>query len=95
MSYRYNGGSAVQEHEAHIRAKFEYFRKSESGIDLGPAPAVYEPVPIRFRGEVAECGTHSGYKAHIVNKTKPCQKCREARAIYQREYRRKKREMAA
>ena len=45
------------------------------------------PTPFRPRGERAECGTHSGYKTHITNRTEPCQPCREARAIYQREYR--------
>ena len=49
--------------------------------------AAYEP-PIRPRGLIAECGTHSGYKTHITNKTPICQPCRVARAIYQRQYRR-------
>jgi hypothetical protein len=41
------------------------------------------------------CGENSGYQAHIVNKTEPCGPCREAHAIYHREYRRTRRLIAA
>jgi hypothetical protein len=98
MNYQYKGESqASQALEAHTHAKFEYFRKAETAINAGPARVEYHPAPFRPRGERAACGTHSGYKTHINNRTAPCQPCREARAIYQREYRRrqKNQEIAA
>jgi hypothetical protein len=93
MSYQHGRTLAptIAQDEAHIRAKFEYFRKAEANIDLGPAKVVYQPLPLRPRGERAECGTHSGYKTHIINRTTICQPCREARALYQRSYRASKR----
>ena len=35
----------------------------------------------------AECGTRSGYNAHLSNETPPCEGCRAANAEYQRERR--------
>jgi len=87
MGYQYSRKPLVDE-ETHTRAKFDYFRKAESAIDVGPEE--YQPAPFRIRGVVAQCGTHSGYKTHITNHTAPCQECREARAHYQREYRARK-----
>ena len=87
MTYKYNGQTLTREVEAYTRAKFEYFRNAEAEINAGPARVEYHPAPIRKREAVAQCGTHSGYKTHIINHTTPCQECREARAYYQREYR--------
>lgn len=88
MSYSYNGHSPADAEEAHVRAKFAYFRKAEARIDLGPAKVEYRPVPVRKR--VAECGTNYGYQRHIKNRTEPCRACLDARAVYQREYRARK-----
>lgn len=86
MSYTYSGNRPLtDEVEAHTLKKFAYFRKAEAEIDAGPE--AYEPAPFRKRQLAAQCGTHSGYKTHITNHTTPCQECREARALYQREYR--------
>jgi len=92
MSYQYRGpGTIAAEEEAHVIAKFEYFRKAEAVIDAGPGVIEYQPAPIRKREASAKCGTHSGYKTHIIGKTAPCRECLDARAIYQREYRAGKR----
>jgi len=92
--YQYGGKTYPQpadSDEAHTRAKFEYFRTAESGIDVGPAVVEYQPAPIRKRGQSPECGTHSGYKNHIITRTTPCRDCSNARAVYQRAYRARKR----
>ena len=86
--YAYNGKAPADLEEAHVRAKFEYFRKAEARIDLGPAKVEYRPVPIRKRA--AECGTNYGYQRHINAGTAPCRACLDARAVYQREYRARK-----
>ena len=90
MAYKYRPKPVTDialEEEAHTRAKFDYFRKAESSIDLGPAVIEWRPAPLRYRGKRAECGTNSGYRTHITNQTTPCQACKVARAVYQREYR--------
>lgn len=86
MAYyrRSNEHQPASEDEA--RAKFAYFRNAEASIDAGPL--AYEPaLPLRKRGKAVECGTHSGYKHHIITHTEPCRDCKNARAAYQREYR--------
>lgn len=90
-----NAGQKLREAEAHVRVKLEALAKLEAEIDARVTMLRNEP-PFRPRGISATCGTHSGYKTHIVNKTPICQPCRTARALYQREYRRrKKQEIAA
>jgi hypothetical protein len=90
--YQYNGTSAPADaEEAHVRAKFAYFRKAEARIDAGPAKVEYTPAPIRQRAEGPECGTNYGYQRHLTTRTIPCRACLDARAVYQRAYRARKR----
>lgn len=44
---------------------------------------------------VAKCGTYSGHTAHRARGEKPCDACEEARRVYEREYRDRKRRGAA
>ena len=80
----------VDQVEAHTRAKFEFYRKAEAGINAGPAKVTYNTAPIQPRRKVAECGTHSGWKRHILDGTDPDRDCLDARAMYQRAYRARK-----
>jgi hypothetical protein len=89
MSYPYLNEESVRKAQYRIRVKLKELAEMEAQIDSRIEQLQNEP-PFRVRGEWAECGTHSGYKTHIINRTTPCQQCREARALYQREYRRRK-----
>lgn len=88
--YQYGGQTPAEAEEAHVRAKFAYFRKAESTIDAGPAKTLYQPAPLRARKAAPECGTNYGYQHHINTGTAPCRECLNARAVYQREYRARK-----
>ena len=43
-----------------------------------------------FRRSVGVCGTYAGYKRHLRREETPCNECREANRIYNREVKRVK-----
>lgn len=95
LMYAYNDKHAPADvEEAHTRAKFAHFRKAEARINLGPAKVSYNPAPIRNRAEGPKCGTNYGYQHHINTSTTPCRECLNARAVYQRLYRAKRKATA-
>jgi len=97
MIYQYKGPAtdeAVSAAEDAIRAKLESLARLEAEVDERIARIRNAPV-FRARGATPSCGTHSGYKTHIINKTIICAPCRTARAIYQREYRSRKKALCA
>jgi FtsZ-binding cell division protein ZapB len=42
------------------------------------------------RQTTVKCGTNSGYVRHLRQQEQPCPACKTARAMYQRDYRRRK-----
>lgn len=98
MTYQYRGKQTIQAvqvqvAEERVRERLQELAEMEARINARIEQKRDED-PIRRRGKVAQCGTPSGYQSHLHHKTTICQPCREARAIYQREYRRKKRQNA-
>jgi len=94
MGYKFKGSAteeAVSAAEDAIRAKLASLARLEAEVDERIARIRNAPV-FRARGATPSCGTHSGYKTHIINKTPICDPCRTARALYQREYRNRKKQ---
>ena len=103
MSYQFRGKNATDlpfsenESRAHMERLRELDRRfiaaQEQRESLEPQPM--HELPVHAHGKTVQCGTPAGYKTHIIDKTEICTPCREARAIYQRQYRRTRRLIAA
>lgn len=70
------------------RDAFRYMYYEDKNIILSMTTDELRDVLDSFvpRPQLAPCGTRSAYARHLKNKEAPCDKCKQANNIHQREY---------